>query len=331
MKRKQGVVFYLGLILLVGLFSLGCTGEVDDYASTGVLFELASGARAMGMGGTYIGLADEGNAVITNPAGLGFHQGGEISTTYSRRYRLLNYNSAVAALGPVGVVGLKLASDSVEVTDRYGVETGDLASFSSTGVVAGAGLSTKTIGLGRGPNEFALGFSFRSYDSSLYTTSGTGYGFSLSALYRLELGEDSFFQLGGVVPGTLLLDPSRFDFPLGRIVYRDENEDLVHEEVFGETLGAGGAIRLSGGRNTATTFAVDWRRDSGLSAGLEQEFWFLSVRLGLAAGGELSAGGGLNLSELGFSEFLREARLDGAYSWQKGLGATWAASFKLDF
>ncbi len=74
---------------------------------------LGSGARAMGMGGAYVGVADDFSAIYWNPAGLGqIHQfeftGGfdNINVSNDATYinSVQNYTNSVTSLGSIGVV-----------------------------------------------------------------------------------------------------------------------------------------------------------------------------------------------------------------------------------
>lgn len=321
-RKRKYLVLFLTVILLFAFFLVSFGAE--DHNSTAVLFELSPDARIRGLGGTFIGLADDVSSTIYNPAGLGFNRGFGVVTAYNDQYRKIGYNSVLVGLGPLGLAGMRLASDPMEATNQYGVSTGETLSYSSTGLAGALGLSNRTFGLSLGGHGISLGAGFRAYSSDLYLTDGEGYSFSLAGLYRRSFGSGSYLQLGFVVPGSDIVDPSYFDFPLGRVNFRDPSGTVVHEEEFSGPFGAGVALGVTEAQGVVTRLALDWRKESGLRGGLEQKFWFLAGRVGFRASGSITVGAGLNLSDLGFVE---KIRIDGAYDWQRELGGAWILSF----
>ena len=70
---KQGArIKGLGVILLSTVLALALVipGSSEEYSYVASIFELGMGVRALAMGGAFIGLADDGNALFYNPAGL---------------------------------------------------------------------------------------------------------------------------------------------------------------------------------------------------------------------------------------------------------------------
>jgi len=83
--------------------------------SSGVLFLLiAPGARAAGMGESFVSIADDATATYWNPAGLAFQQGTEISLMHSNWLPQLasdlyfDYATIRRDLGPIGTAGLSV-------------------------------------------------------------------------------------------------------------------------------------------------------------------------------------------------------------------------------
>ena len=48
-----------------------------------MIFEIGMGARALGMGGAFVAVADDANAIYYNPAGLAYMEGRNITSLYS--------------------------------------------------------------------------------------------------------------------------------------------------------------------------------------------------------------------------------------------------------
>jgi hypothetical protein len=83
--------------------------------SSGVLFLLITpGARAAGMGESFVSIADDATATYWNPAGLAFQQGTEVSLMHSNWLPQLapdlyyDYATIRHSLGPIGTAGLSV-------------------------------------------------------------------------------------------------------------------------------------------------------------------------------------------------------------------------------
>jgi len=298
----------------------------EAYASSAAIYEIDSSARITGMGGAFIGLADDENAVVYNPAALGFFRGGGINTTYDRKFGALTYNSAVLSAGPLGFAGSRLSSDSIAVTDQYGVDTGESTSYSSTTLIGSLGIPGGIVGIGGRSFGFGLGLQFRSFRSDLFTTTGSGFDLALSGLLRASPGGNTEFRVGATFPGYLISDSLPDDVPLGDIVYEDSSGALLHEESFPSSFGLGFGLKL-GEEDRRTSIAVDWNPDFGISAGLEQKFHLIAGRVGMNSDGDLTVGGGLEFDDLGGLA----AHLDAAYTVKSELAGSWVLTFSLGF
>ncbi len=324
--KSEYITSFTLILALVLSLSISATAD-DEYANTAAIFEIGAGARTLGMGGAFIGLADDENAAVYNPAGLAFLDGGGINTTYDKQFDALTYNSAVGSVDSIGVAGMNLSSGLIDVTDKFGIDTGDTTSYSSTGLVGGFGLRADKLGLGSMARHLGLGLQMRSFSSTLHSTTGSGYSLSLSALYRKEIGQDGKLQLGVVIPSVIVGEPIVPGFPLGSITYKDQSGNIVHKERFPNNFGLGVGFKLNSNKGNETNMAIDWRAQGGLRAGLEQEISVGALRMGVTGTGSISAGGGIKLGSLGSGELLEKVRIDGVYEWQPSLGNSWMLSF----
>ena len=64
-------------------------GVSTDIAKIGI------GARAMGMGGVGVAIADEGSSAFLNPAGLGWTKSYRLTSMYTTLLSEVSYNEAV--------------------------------------------------------------------------------------------------------------------------------------------------------------------------------------------------------------------------------------------
>ncbi len=66
------------------------------------IFELGMGARPLAMGGAFVGLADDGNALFYNAAGLAWAQGLSVLSSYEARPGTASYGTISASLPHFG-------------------------------------------------------------------------------------------------------------------------------------------------------------------------------------------------------------------------------------
>ncbi len=81
------------ILIFTNLFATNTSADAADFESASSLNPVGSGARAMGMGGTFIGLADDATAASWNPAGLIQLEKPEMSATYSYSHNKQTYSN----------------------------------------------------------------------------------------------------------------------------------------------------------------------------------------------------------------------------------------------
>ena len=85
LRWKKGLLV-MALILGTGLL-LGAVSEAQAVASSsnrlGPYLRMGTGARALGMGGAFVGVADDASATYWNPAGLAWTNGWELTGMYT--------------------------------------------------------------------------------------------------------------------------------------------------------------------------------------------------------------------------------------------------------
>jgi hypothetical protein len=136
---NQPLIFAL-LILLATQQLLGSQSFAEtafDPLSVGI------GARALGMGGAYVAVAEDGDALFNNPAGLGEIDSLKLTSMAGNILEDVNYTvlGAVTPLGEKSAVGLGYAGSfvtGIELRDNYGILSrkanyGDSVIFASFG------------------------------------------------------------------------------------------------------------------------------------------------------------------------------------------------------
>ena len=116
---------FLGLgscFLLFALVICSCVSGADKYA--GEFLSLGAGARPLGMGGSFVAVADDATATYWNPAGLGGLDRTEITFMHAGifgldSYDFINYVQPLGGVGAFGVSWIRLGIDDIPITELW--------------------------------------------------------------------------------------------------------------------------------------------------------------------------------------------------------------------
>ena len=181
MKRT---VFVMALsILISGL------AAVWGYADAVSLFDLGMGARPLAMGGAFVGLADDGNTMFYNPAGLAWNQNLSLLSSYETRPGIGSYGSIAISMPYAGFGVSYFDFGDIPKTDDYGNVIGNF-SYREYALVAGAGIKVADLPfLTRVPlaQNIGIGLGVKFLKAStLEPGSGSGFAIDLPFLFRSE-------------------------------------------------------------------------------------------------------------------------------------------------
>ena len=114
-KLKTALLCSLLFALLICLPATGAEKYAGEFLNIGV------GARALGMGGSFVAIADDATAAFWNPAGLGGLDRTEITFMHAGMFGLdsydfLNYVQPVGGAGALGFSWIRLGIDDIPVT-----------------------------------------------------------------------------------------------------------------------------------------------------------------------------------------------------------------------
>ena len=172
---------------LVLLFAASVSGE--PYSNVAALFDLGMGARPLAMGGAFVGLADDGNALLHNPAGLAWSDGFSVLSSVELRPSTASYGHVSACLRNLGVGMHYFDFGDVPETDEFGNVIG-VFSYRNYGAIAGTGLSAADLPLLSGmslAHSFAFGLSVKLLViDTAEPGDGNGFAMDLSLLLRLD-------------------------------------------------------------------------------------------------------------------------------------------------
>ena len=171
--------------MLVLLLVASVSGE--QYSNVASIFELGMGARPLAMGGAFVGLANDGNALFYNPAGLAWTQDLSVLSSYESRPGTAIYGNLSASLPHFGFGVHYFGFGDVPETDAFGNILGTF-SYRNYTLIAAAGIKAADLPfLARTPLAESIGFGLKAKFlkvSTLDPGSGTGFAIDLPFLFR---------------------------------------------------------------------------------------------------------------------------------------------------
>ena len=178
------------LLILVTLFSCNIAGygQVTKVGTTvGNFLLIETGARAVGMGGAYVAVAEGPSAMYWNPSGIARIDNFSASFNHTKWLVDISYNFIGAVMplgyGSLGINAVFLTMDDMQITNENypdGVENG----YFSAGSYA--------FGLSYGfsiTERFSLGFNAKYIGEYIAQSSATAFAFDIGSLYTTELDE----------------------------------------------------------------------------------------------------------------------------------------------
>ncbi len=150
-----------------------------DYTSE--VLAIGVGARALGMGGAFVGAASDCTAAYWNPAGLSLIDNVEIATIHATKSSIQTYDFFNVAFntgksGSYAISYIRLAVDDIPVTGPSGPTV-----LSTTSDVEQVALLS---GGWRVAKKLALGVSLKFLRTDVFTASATGFGADLGLIYK---------------------------------------------------------------------------------------------------------------------------------------------------
>lgn len=246
----------------------------QDLAGTAPLTAFGLGARAAGMGGAFVAVADDAAAVHFNAAGLSRVQGHRFTSLYQRQLGAMSVFALGYAQRGWGLSYSGYTLGDLAYRDDYGVETDGAFGVSESLATAGFGLRVWGIDVGVVAKHYAQ---------------------------RVELASGS----GWAADAGLLWAPARWPVSIG-VVARNLVGRVRFEagtaDPFDPVWVAGSAVRLG-----AVTVVLDKQTPGPWRTGLE---WRASPQVALRAGahggepsgmGPVTLTGGVGLRFAGFS------------------------------
>ncbi|MBU1318457.1 MAG: PorV/PorQ family protein [candidate division Zixibacteria bacterium] len=251
MTRNSRKTLALSLALFI-LMVVGCSevAVAKDYNHAMPFLRMGVGARALGMGGAYVAVADDATAGYWNPAGLShvgkFSFSSMIAANMGvdRKYNYLSIAGGGFRFGTIGFSWLNAG-------------TSDIASYTSNGVrEADFNANDHAFLFSWGNNmatDLALGVTAKVVYQKIDDYTKTGVGFDVGVLYNIS----STAQLGITAAdlGTKVGDYVPMTFRVGAVVFPTTGFTIPIEI---EKVQHRSEIKLRAGAEYATQFGTNY-------------------------------------------------------------------------
>jgi len=190
---KKLIILLTAYCLLLSTYTLPALAQsiTADPMTIGV------GARALGMGRTYVGVAEDSDALFSNPAGIARATGPRVSTMYSSLMDDIGY-TVIGGVYPYGNrsalgAGIINGSSDLALTNSDGSSAGT-GRWGNTVLFLSAGTYLNNLpAFSNLDKDILIGGSFKYYSrmgsggndviANVSDASGTGYGFDVGLLY----------------------------------------------------------------------------------------------------------------------------------------------------
>src|SRR5579872_2550899 len=118
-KRFRAAAVVAAMLVLTATLAKADRNYSGDFLSIGV------GARALGMGGAFVAVADDATSAYWNPAGLSFIPNIEVTTIHLnpnalQSYDFVNYAQFLEDIGTFSLSYIRLGADQIPLTDASG-------------------------------------------------------------------------------------------------------------------------------------------------------------------------------------------------------------------
>jgi len=200
------------MIILLSLALSMCAAAKNDYGTPGEFLDWGAGARSLGMGKAFVGLADDPAAVYYNPAGLAQQNPLQITLQHAALFYDTMYDFA-AVTYPLSGIGtfagslVSLRDTGYDPRDDYWQSPGS-GNFSVTN-------QAYLLSYARDLTSWlAAGMNLKLIREEVYDKSAMGYGADLGFL----LTPSNFFNFGlsivNIIPPSVKLNETAESFPI---------------------------------------------------------------------------------------------------------------------
>ena len=303
------------ILVYVGVLVVGEGVDAGSFARDGI------GARAFGLGGAFVSIADDASTIAWNPAGLAQLDGVNIGGMYTNKFSIDIYFQSLGATAQFSDfgAGLTMIRSSIEDIPFYGDGEGGVFSETQTLLLGSLGYDLgEVLNLQTGSlSSLLVGGNLKYYSHSLLDGKGSGIGFDLGVLAKfiLNWGEISVGFTSLDTGGTALKWTGTDHNPVNDVPWINK---------LGVSLGL-----LEGSLRLATDVDMVIGHSNLNRIHLGGEYWPIK-ELGLRVGLILGADGSRQLAA-GASVNWHGISIDYAYVPHQALGASHILSAQFHF
>lgn len=192
---------YFARLILIILLAVTGNHFAQSVAKTGTtaasFLEIPVGAKAIGMGGAYVSLANDASSLFWNPAGITSVEKYEVLFSHTNwiAETSFDYAGLVIPLGSLGNIGLSLTSFSMDDMKVRTIEkpegTGEY--FSAGDIAIGISYSRNL------SDRFSIGFTGKYIQQRIWHMSASAFAIDAGTKFRTDL-------FGGMIIGASILN-----------------------------------------------------------------------------------------------------------------------------
>jgi len=181
MKKISLVVLALILLGDHSLLAQGSSGVSKRGTSAAPFLSIAQGARALGIGGAFVAIADDPSAMYWNPSGIADLQGFNLMVDHTYWFADIQYNfvGATIGLGSYGVLGINLTASDIDQMNVTTIDqqdgTGEVFTVSDLAVGLTYGLKLT--------DKFSIGFNPKFVYQKIWKMSASAVALDLGVKY----------------------------------------------------------------------------------------------------------------------------------------------------
>lgn len=218
MKPKFSV---LPVFLLLACLPLLCRVSLagsQDAGLPGAYLDFAGGARSNAMGRAFVAVAEGSEAVLWNPAGLGYLRPNTINFTHIATVEefsldTLFYAQPLFRKGGFGLGYARMSSGSLPMTDELNRKVGSFSDLQQTYMLS-YGMPVYTARSAKKSfRTLSAGATLKFSRQELYTASAGGWGLDLGAMARFKRNITAGLRLQNAIAPKLKFETASDTFP----------------------------------------------------------------------------------------------------------------------
>jgi opacity protein-like surface antigen len=150
--------------------------------TAGQFLKIGPGARALAMGGTYVGISDDIYSVYYNPAGVANgHGNGQVTFNHTQWLADIDYDFAAASLNVESLGSLFISVTSLRVPEEkvrtFEYPEGNGQFWNASSVSFGVGFAKSLT------DRFSIGFHAKYIQESIWSSSASGFALDIGTYY----------------------------------------------------------------------------------------------------------------------------------------------------